>query len=277
MSAGTSPGALYLDLLKKTLTFGLWPEPPVPLMTFNYRRPRLTRALVAAGSRLLGTLGLEVVKHHPRSAEQRHEGRGWPVYADTMIGVKRLDNLQACIETVLRDGIPGDLIETGVWRGGACIFMRGVLAAHGVTDRRVYVADSFAGLPPPDPAHAADRNDRHHEQRFLVVSLDQVRRNFERYGLLDEQVVFVEGFFSEALPRADIDRLAVLRLDGDMYGSTIDALNVLYPKLASGGFCIIDDLALSGCRKAVEDYRAKHGIETDIVKIDWTSGYWRKA
>ena len=76
---------------------------------------------------------------------------GW-----TMIGIKRLDQLQECAETVLRRGVPGDFIEAGAWRGGATIFMRGVLKAHNVTDRTVWVADSFEGLPPPDPKYAAD-------------------------------------------------------------------------------------------------------------------------
>ena len=81
---------------------------------------------------------------------QREEGRMWPGYAHTMIGLKRLDNLQFCVESVIREGIDGDLIETGVWRGGACIFMRAILAAYAIEDRKVYVADSFEGMPKPD-------------------------------------------------------------------------------------------------------------------------------
>src|SRR5438132_2136885 len=85
--------------------------------------------------------------------------------------------------------IPGDFIETGVWRGGCCILMRGILAANGVTDRRVYVADSFAGLPPPDAErYAADAGDPHHTFKELSISIEQVRENFARYGLLDDQV-----------------------------------------------------------------------------------------
>src|SRR2546423_11221668 len=103
-------------------------------------------------SRLAAAARMELVKPTRVTAAEREEGRNWPSYADTMIGLKRLDNLQSCIESVLADGVPGDLIETGVWRGGACIFMRGVLRAPGVGDRRVYVAGSFQGLPPPDAA-----------------------------------------------------------------------------------------------------------------------------
>jgi len=74
----------------------------------------------------------------------------WPSHAHTMIGLERLDNIRECLEGVLAEGVAGDLIETGVWRGGATIFMRAVLKAHGVADRTVWVADSFSGLPQPD-------------------------------------------------------------------------------------------------------------------------------
>jgi hypothetical protein len=146
-----------------------------------------------------------------------------------MIGLKRLANIRMGIETALREGIEGDFIETGAWRGGACIFMRAVLAAHSIVDRKVYVADSFEGLPRPDTTRfPADAGDEHHLNRFLAVSLDDVKHNFAKYGLLDDQVVFLEGFFADTLPTAPITKLALLRLDGDMYGSTLDALTHLY-------------------------------------------------
>jgi O-methyltransferase len=274
----TTPEGLYLDLLKKTLSFSLWPEPPVPIETFNYARAAWKRGVLAVAARLAGAAGLEIVKPARVTAAEREEGTDWPSYADTMIGLRRLDNLQDCIESVLRDQVPGDLIETGVWRGGACIFMRGVLRAHGVDDRRVYVADSFQGLPVPNAEKFPhDRGDVHHLLRFLAVSEEQVRKNFERYGLLDDQVVFLKGWFRDTLPNAGIGALSVLRLDGDMYESTMDALNALYPKLSPGGYCIIDDYVLPNCRKAVDDYRDAHGIHEPVRAIDATSSYWRNG
>src|SRR5437016_8386054 len=133
------PETLYLDLLKKTLSFTLWPEPPIPLERFNYDRPPVKRFLVAFASRLFRAINLQLVTTKTFSEDRRTDGKMWPQYADTMIGLKRLDNLQYCIETVLRDHVPGDLIETGVWRGGASIFMRAVLAASGIENRRVFV------------------------------------------------------------------------------------------------------------------------------------------
>jgi len=271
------PEALYLDLMKKTLSFTLWPEPPIPLETFNYSRPPLKRYLVSLVSWILRHMNLELVHRRSITEDQRVEGRIWPGYADTMIGLKRLDNLQYCIEKVIEEGVEGDLIETGVWRGGACIFMRAVLAAYGIEDRKVFVADSFEGLPPPDPDKwPADRGDTHYRERFLAVSQTDVMNNFKKYGLLDEKVIFLKGYFADTLPAAPIEKLAILRLDGDMYGSTMEVLDNLYPKLSRGGFCIIDDYSLKGCKAAVDDYRSKHNIDTEMIRIDWTGVYWRK-
>ena len=113
-------------------------------------------------------------------------------------------------------------------RGRLCIYMRGILAAHAVKNRTVWVADFFAGLPKPDETlYPADKGDTHHIFDELSVSLDEVKDNFQRFGLLDEQVAFLPGWFKDTLPQAPIDQLAVLRLDGDMYGSTIETLQAL--------------------------------------------------
>lgn len=273
-----NPDLRYLDLIKKTLSFTLWPEPPVPIMTFNYKRSPVIRSFVSVISKILAKAKLQIVKTQNFSESQRIDGQIWPGYADTMIGLKRLDNLQHCVETVLRENIEGDLIETGVWRGGACIFMRAVLVAFGIVDRKVFVADSFEGLPKPDAEkYPSDKGDRHHIHTYLAVSQEEVENNFRRYHLLDKQVVFLKGWFKDTLPQAPVDKLSILRLDGDMYSSTMDALENLYPKLSEGGFCIIDDYALSGCKSAVDDYRAKNAINSELKKIDWSGHYWRKG
>jgi O-methyltransferase len=193
--------------------------------------------------------------------------------------MQRLTSLQHCVETVLTDGVPGDLVECGVWRGGASILMRAVLAAYGDQTRRVWLADSFAGVPPPDTAnYKADKGIRlHRHANVLGVPEAEVRSNFERYGLLDDQVRFLPGWFKDTLADAPIEQISVLRLDGDLYESTIQALDALYPRLSSGGFCIIDDYhALTACEQAVADYREKHGITAEIVEIDGTGVLWRK-
>jgi O-methyltransferase len=208
----------------------------------------------------------------------RTEGRDWPADADTMIGLTRLDNLQSCIVDVLRRGVAGDLLEAGVWRGGASILMRAVLTAYQDEDRKVWLADSFQGLPKPEASqYPADAGDQHWMHRELAVSLAEVQARFDRYGLLDDRVRFLPGWFSDTLPTAQIGKLAVLRLDADMYQSTMEALQYLYPKLAVGGYIIIDDYALSGCRAAVEDYRSMQRIDEKTEIIDWTGVFWMKT
>jgi len=206
-------------------------------------------------------------------------GRNRESPAHSMLGLLRLQNVRELVQRVVDEGIPGDFIETGVWRGGCCILMRGVLAANSIIDRKIYVADSFAGLPPPNPAlFPRDAGAIWHTIPDLAVSLEQVRANFDRYGLLDDQVVFVKGFFSDTLPKLDAGPFALIRLDGDMYESTHVALRYLYPKVSIGGFVVIDDYgAVAECREAVDDYRAASGIADTMQKIDFTGVWWRKT
>lgn len=278
MNTQNEAAGLYLDLMRKTLSYALWPDPGKPLEAVLHHLPFLLRLPAGLVARMLGAFNLGLVHRVHYTREQREAGNFWPAAAHSMVGPRRLENLQFCIESVLRDGVPGDFIETGVWRGGSCILMRAVLAAHGVTDRRVWVADSFAGLPKPDTdKYPADKGDPHHTFDFLVVSQEEVAENFRKYGLLDDQVKFLKGWFKDTLPTAPIEQLAVMRLDGDMYESTMDALNALYGKLSNGGYCIIDDYALDNCRQAVEDFRAKHQIASPLLEIDWSGRYWRKV
>jgi hypothetical protein len=182
-----------------------------------------------------------LARKRPFDKHKRDLGLDFPPDAETMIGMQRLTSLQRCVETVLADDVPGGLVECGVWRGGASILMRAVLAVYGDESRSMWLADSFAGVPPPDAAnYKADKGIRlDRSAGLLAVSEAEVRANFERYGLLDDQVRFLPGWFKDTLQDAPIDRIAVLRLDGDLYESTIQALDALYPRLSPGGFCII--------------------------------------
>ena len=245
--------ALYLDLIERCLTNTIYGD----------------------GYTGVGLPGVE----RPFDPSLRETGRDWPRQAHTMIGRARLTNLRELVETAIREGVPGDLIETGVWRGGACILMRAALEAFGDRERRVFVADSFEGLPPPDvETYPADLGDKHHTIEELAVSLDEVKANFAKYGLLDDRVVFLKGWFKDTLRAAPIERLAVLRLDGDMYESTTDALTALYDKVSAGGFVIIDDYGcFDACRRAVHDFRDARGIADTIVDIDGWGVYWRKS
>ena len=199
-------------------------------------------------------------------------------YKHTMIGRLRLENVADCLEAIRSTGVPGDLMECGVWRGGTAVFMRGFLHAWGITDRNVWVADSFAG--PPPPSLPQDEGDDLSAARYpmLAIPLETVRDVFARYDLLDEHVRFLPGWFRDTLPRVAVDRLALLRIDADLYESTKEALSALYPKISEGGFVIVDDYGcIPACRQAVDEYRQREGITAPLQWSDWTGVFWQKA
>jgi O-methyltransferase len=270
-----TPEELYLELLKGILTRRIVREKLVPLPMIG-TRCRIAGILLRLIRAVTATPGVRLGIDYDES--KRRLGLDWPADAETMVGKERLDNLQKCVCQTLNDNIPGDLIETGVWRGGCTILMRAILKAYHVTDKRVWVADSFQGLPRPDPGkYVDDAGDPHWQRKELAVGIEEVRANFARYGLLDDQVRFLHGWFRDTLPSAPVSALSVVRLDGDMYESTMDGLTNLYPKLSPGGYLIVDDYgAIEGCRKAVEDYRRANGILEPIQSIDWTGAFWRR-
>ncbi len=251
----TETATLYLDLLKRSLTntiFGAEPDSDGDV------------------NRYVGM----AVSHYQQSS------------AVSMLPLVRMDNLRDCILSVVADNVPGDLIETGVWRGGATIFMRAVLKVLNVTDRTVWVADSFEGLPEPDPekypleAKAFKSAAMTKYYKHFATEMDRVKANFAAYGLLDDKVRFLKGWFKDTLPTAPIERLSILRLDGDYYESTRDALVNLYDKLSVGGYVIVDDYGeetWTYCRKAVEEFRAERGITAPLMRVDKPCSFWRKT
>jgi O-methyltransferase len=255
----------YLDLLARALTrFGMEQEYRA------IRRPSMVQAALAKR-------GLALARHTPFDAEAREVGRDWPAEAETMVGLRRLANIRHCVEQILAGGVPGDFLETGVWRGGASIYLAGVLAAH-QADRQVWLADSFEGLPPPDVARYGKDVADLSGFDYLAVTVENVRANFEKYHLLGDNIHFVKGWFADTMPTATIEHLALLRLDGDLYSSTMDVLVPMYDKVSPGGFVIVDDYgALAECEQAVTDFRRERGISDEIIPIDWCGAYWRKT
>lgn len=210
-------------------------------------------------------------------------GLDWPVNGLTMTGLERLDDLQACVETVIADAVEGDLIEAGTWRGGSSILMRATLDSLGECDRKVWLADSFNGFPTPDEKKFPEDNNLNFnisvnlsKADFLAVPVEEVRGYFERFGL-NHDLEFVEGFFEDTMPGLSGGRWSIVRLDGDTYESTILSLRALYPGLSKGGMLILDDYGfLPECQRAVEDFRAENNIVEPIEPIDWTGARWRK-
>lgn len=267
---------LYLELLRRSLTRETFDHVLVPLALENPTwKKRLIAPLVQLLARRRIVLARAISMEGAFAKSPPREIRT----ADTLIGPVGLESLQHLIEDVLRTNTPGDLIETGVWRGGSIIFMRGVLEAHGDESRVVWAADSFAGLPARGTTrHEQDLDDVDWAQEtWLRVSVDEVKGRAERYGLLDNRIRFLVGWFHETLPEAPIERLALMRLDGDMYGSTMDALEALYPKLSVGGYVIIDDYQIANCRAAVDTFRQRQSIVDPLVPVDRAIVYWQRT
>ena len=304
LPADTDPADLYLDVIKRTVTNLIYED--VPLFYYGAdKSPQLARKF---------------------DFHRRVLGEDAPTRSLTMVGVRRLEHLQACIETLVTEGIPGDLIETGSFLGGATIYMRAVLRARQIKDRRVYACDTFVSPAPKVPLLAKpviaalasipgikwqralfqflQRLPNKHQAfptapnpsddwvkftlwalRHPAVieggspnSLDLVRSHFARFGLLDEQIVFLQGFFSDTLARPPFQQLALIRLDGDTYESTMDAIVPLYDLLSPGGFCIVDDYhSFDDCRRAIDEFRTEKKITEPIVAIDNLGVFWRKA
>lgn len=209
--------------------------------------------------------------------EDIDEGRYWPEKALTMIGRKRLNNIQFCIEFIIKYNIEGDLIECGVWRGGATIFMKGVLKTYEDLKRKIFVADSFKGLPKPDVKYIDDKTSEYHNIKILSVSKEDVTNNFKKYNLLDDNIIFIKGFFEYSLKEeTQINKISLLRIDCDMYSSTTQVLEELYDKVSEGGFIIIDDYCLIPVFKAVNDFRIKRNIVDIMHQVDQSCLFWQK-
>ena len=304
LKSDTQSRELYIDLLQRALVNVIYED--VSLMIYDGDKQ----------SRMPD--GFELSK--------RLVGQDVPWQAHTMAGIHRLRNLRDCVQTLLQEKVPGDLIECGVLRGGASIFLRGLLKAHGETQRKVYACDTYCPRPPiaawhrqlifpvlsllaripstawrrwlctqmlrgsgsfPLPENpSAELIDStvftiqniSLMSRHRGTSVAEVQSHFARYGLWDDQVVMLQGFFSDTLPHAPIQQVALLRLDGDTFESTRDVLDTMYDKLAPGGFCIVDDYgAYVDCQRAIEEFRTARGITDPIIPIDSFGAYWRKG
>jgi O-methyltransferase len=267
----------YLDLVGRALINDLHPD-------LGARIHRMAGALIAARGEQATTAAIEAELARffaPLDASGRFEPGNWHAKIAgepfTMGSPERLANVRQAAETVLREGVAGAFVETGVWRGGLCIMMKAVLRALG-EQRRIYVCDSFRGLPAIAEGPDAELNSLH-ENPLLSVSAAQVRENFARFDLFDDDVVLVEGWFADTMaPLArEIGEVAILRLDGDYYTSTREVIDPLYDHVAPGGFVIVDDY---GCyrqaRDAIHDFWDERGIKPELIQVDWTCHYWRK-
>jgi len=156
--------------------------------------------------------------------------------------------------------------------------MRGLLLAYDDNVRNIWAADSFEGVPRSSLMQDLELDLSIDILPVLAVSLLEVKDLMSRYGLLDERIHFLKGWFKDTLSIAPINSLSLLRLDGDLYESTMDALTPLYEKVSKGGFIIVDDyFSCPPCKNAITDFRSARNIEDPITAIDEQSVYWRKS
>ncbi len=266
----------YLELMKVVLT-DYYPSDRIEFYPLEQLRQTWKIKVLNPFDKLLRTRNFAINKTKTILPEIRANGYDWPANANTMIGINRLTNIEFCIRAIVTNNTAGDLIEAGVWRGGAVIFMKAVLNELAVTNRKIWAADSYNGLPKPDKNYAADAENKLYLEKILVASVEEVKNNFERFGLLDSSVVFLKGLFKETLPIAPIDKIALLRIDCDMYESTTEVLSNLYHKVSVGGFIIVDDYnSFNECKLAVNDFRKTYGISEPLNEIDKEAVYWQK-
>jgi len=277
--------SLYLNLLKNSLTdYNNIDNPYANAIPpqFWWKKSGLKNLRNKWIVNILRRSKMFVLKSDNYSLEERRlrrtNGVDWPLMqAQTMVGLRRLQNIQELLEDVIEKHIEGDVVETGVWRGGASIFMRAILKVNNINDKIVWLCDSFEGLPKPEPdKYPADSGDKHYTYDFLSVSQKTVEDNFIKYDLLDEQVRFVKGYFEDTLWDIPAEKFCLLRLDGDMYSSTIISLEALYPRLSQGGYVVIDDFGLAPCAEAVNDFRKANNINSKIIDVDGSGAYWCK-
>lgn len=239
-------GRAYIELIKRAVSGYLQLGAEQPFAAFDFTRFYDTRA---------GTWKIDAASR--------------PL---TLLGKAQIDLIEDCVVRLEAEGIQGDFLEAGVWRGGVIALLRALVTAYGI-DRKIHAADSFAGIPlntrfKHDPVDLwPDR---------WAAGLDEVKANLERFGLLDDRIAFLPGLFDDTLPRLTDERFALVRLDSDSYDSVLTSLDWLYPRLSRGGIVIVDDWHLPGCRFAVDAYRTRHGI-IDAVQETGGNGWWVKT
>lgn len=217
--------------------------------------------------------------------KKRGVGEDWPLFGWTMTGSARIASVNKLLEDCIRQAVPGDVLEAGVWRGGMSAYIRGVLRAHGATNRASWLCDSFSGLPPTTSDIMGVEGGRHWDNTpYLEVSTKEVAEHIVLSGVADKNIIFAKGFFNDTMPpirkmlnaRAKDTKFAIMRLDGDMYKSTVDVMYNLYDRLSVGGYLIMDDWNGFESKTACTDFFAAHNHHPAVIQVDRSSAYWQK-
>lgn len=207
----------------------------------------------------------------------RIRGHVWPRLAVTMIGEARAVNIIDVVKMLNREHVPGALVDCGVWRGGSTILMTQAhfdsCLDHSIAariERHIYCCDTFDGFPETqaliEDVACPDA---------LRIPVGEVMANFDKFGVSRDCVRFVQGDVCETLHNIN-EPIALLRIDVDMHKPTLACLEILYPKLSKGCVVIIDDYGSTAfdCKRAVDEFRNKHGVTAPMVQIDSDGVYW---
>jgi O-methyltransferase len=199
----------------------------------------------------------------------------------TMTTPPRVYALVRAVEYVSMRDVPGAIVECGVWRGGSVMAAALTLLRLGISDRDIYLYDTFAGMPPPSDADTTRSGERAADlleqgsgdsHIWAIASLDDVRAAVLSVGYPEERIHFVEGLVEETLPETAPAEISVLRLDTDWYRSTKHELEHLYPRISPGGVLILDDYGhWQGARRAVDEYLGDNGVALLLSRIDATA------
>jgi O-methyltransferase len=204
------------------------------------------------------------------------------VRPDTMTSVEGLCDLVNAVRYIINDGIQGEIVECGVWRGGSMAAAAQTLLKMGCADRHLYLFDTFEGMPQPgardinwEGERALDmykrRRNRDGSSRWCHASVEEVLKVMLACGYEQSKIHLVKGRVEETVPEAAPAEIALLRLDTDWYESTRHELVHLYPRLARGGVLIIDDYGhWQGAREATDEYFAEQGTSIFLHRVDYT-------
>ncbi len=211
----------------------------------------------------------------------------WEIYnlcsSYTMTSVERMFALYSSVNYVLKNNIKGDFVECGVWRGGSAMLIAKILSKKNITDRKIYLYDTFEGMTEPTEKdvdlkgkNAKDSYEEilknSNEPGWCFANLIDVKSNMNLTKFTENNIIYVEGKVENTIPSiVPPSSIALLRLDTDWYESTKHELNHLYPKIENNGVLIIDDYGhWEGCKKAVDEYFNENKINILLNRIDYT-------
>ena len=243
---------------------------------------RRLRSLI---QRTSNSLGYRIVRLRDRDGIAYDMGEGFreiyeKTWHETQTGVSNMYALYAAVHYVVKYGIPGDIVECGLWKGGSAMVAALALLVQGQVTRNLWLYDTYTGMPEPgdqdveafDGLRASVVWKQRQEggvSQWNNAPLEEVRANLYSTGYPTEKILFIKGRVEDTIPDSIPDKISILRLDTDLYQSTYHELNHLFPRLSEGGVIILDDYGWwKGAREAADRYFEENNIRIFLHRID---------